>query len=122
LEILQDSGSTPRQKVAARLTKIEKSILQGCLDEVAACVPQTGRSPALQSSNQVPQKFSVRKFLQSAMCLMICSRIVLEPWCVGNSISGSRLQATVHCACADDAMSPRKFACVALLSESTACP
>eukprot|EP00775_Hariotina_reticulata_P013147 gene13147-13277_t len=41
LEILQDPSSTPRQKVAARLTKIEKSILQGCLDAVAACVPQT---------------------------------------------------------------------------------
>jgi len=33
--VLQDASSTPRQKVAARLTKIEKSILQGCLNEVA---------------------------------------------------------------------------------------
>jgi histone-lysine N-methyltransferase SETD3 len=32
LEVLADPASTPRQKVAARLVKIEKSILQGCVD------------------------------------------------------------------------------------------
>lgn len=42
LEILEDPASTPRQKVAARLTKIEKSILQGCLDAVTTCAPCLG--------------------------------------------------------------------------------
>ncbi|KAF8059135.1 setd3 [Scenedesmus sp. PABB004] len=39
LEILADPTATPRQKVAARLTKIEKSILTGAMDAVAACAP-----------------------------------------------------------------------------------
>ncbi|KAI8466475.1 MAG: hypothetical protein J3K34DRAFT_433512 [Monoraphidium minutum] len=39
LEILEDPASTPRQKVAARLTKIEKGILQGCLDAVKTQSP-----------------------------------------------------------------------------------
>ncbi|KIY95099.1 hypothetical protein MNEG_12863, partial [Monoraphidium neglectum] len=39
LEILEDPKSTPRQKVAARLTKIEKSILQGCLDAISTQSP-----------------------------------------------------------------------------------
>uniref|UniRef100_A0A383VYM3 Rubisco LSMT substrate-binding domain-containing protein n=1 Tax=Tetradesmus obliquus TaxID=3088 RepID=A0A383VYM3_TETOB len=39
LEILEDPEASPRQKVAARLTKIEKSILQGCLDAVGTCAP-----------------------------------------------------------------------------------
>jgi hypothetical protein len=42
LEILEDPAATPRQKVAARLTKIEKSILQGCLDAVGTCAPCLG--------------------------------------------------------------------------------
>eukprot|EP00878_Enallax_costatus_P010172 GHUV01010618.1.p1 GENE.GHUV01010618.1~~GHUV01010618.1.p1 ORF type:complete len:451 (+),score=91.21 GHUV01010618.1:1244-2596(+) len=39
LEIIEDPTTTPRQKVAARLTKIEKSILQNCLDAVSNCAP-----------------------------------------------------------------------------------
>jgi hypothetical protein len=36
---VQDAASTPRQKIAARLTGIEKSILQGCVDTVSTCAP-----------------------------------------------------------------------------------
>jgi hypothetical protein len=42
LEIVDDPAATPRQKIAARLTKIEKSILQGCLDAVTTCAPCLG--------------------------------------------------------------------------------
>lgn len=42
LEIIEDPTATPRQKIAARLTKIEKSILQGCLDAVTTCAPCLG--------------------------------------------------------------------------------
>ena len=42
LEILEDESSTPRQKVAARLTKIEKSILTNCLETVAKAAPCNG--------------------------------------------------------------------------------
>jgi hypothetical protein len=34
LEIISEPQSTPRQRIAARLTKIEKSILQDCLGEL----------------------------------------------------------------------------------------
>eukprot|EP00798_Chlamydomonas_sp_ICE-L_P011893 gene11893-14994_t len=36
LEIIDDPKTTPRQKIAARLTKIEKGILNACLDELKA--------------------------------------------------------------------------------------
>eukprot|EP00879_Flechtneria_rotunda_P026362 GHRR01028105.1.p1 GENE.GHRR01028105.1~~GHRR01028105.1.p1 ORF type:complete len:274 (+),score=85.18 GHRR01028105.1:1140-1961(+) len=39
LETLENPNSSPRQKVAARLTLIEKSIYQGCLDAVSSCAP-----------------------------------------------------------------------------------
>jgi hypothetical protein len=39
LEIVEDPAASPRQKIAARLTKIEKSILQGCVDAVSSCAP-----------------------------------------------------------------------------------
>lgn len=42
MEIVDDPAATPRQKIAARLTKIEKSILQGCLDAVTTCAPCLG--------------------------------------------------------------------------------
>ncbi len=42
LDILADPKSSPRAKVAARLTKIEKSILKACLDAVAENSPCTG--------------------------------------------------------------------------------
>jgi hypothetical protein len=42
LEIVDDPKATPRQKIAARLTKIEKSILQGCMDAVTTCAPCLG--------------------------------------------------------------------------------
>jgi hypothetical protein len=47
LEIVDDPTATPRQKIAARLTKIEKSILQGCLDEVTTCAPCLGGCTAM---------------------------------------------------------------------------
>ena len=43
LEIENDPTAAPRQKIAARLTKIEKSILQGCLDDVTTCAPCLGK-------------------------------------------------------------------------------
>lgn len=36
LEVIEDPKSTPREKIAARLTKIEKSIWQSCIEEVEA--------------------------------------------------------------------------------------
>lgn len=49
LEVLENPASTPRQKVAARLTKIEKSILQGCLDAVISSSPCSG-APAIPAA------------------------------------------------------------------------
>lgn len=57
LEIVDDPTATPRQKIAARLTKIEKSILQGCLDEVTTC------APCLDAKN-VPKPALAVKFSQ----------------------------------------------------------
>lgn len=34
LQIIADPASTPRQRIAARLTKIEKGILQACIDHL----------------------------------------------------------------------------------------
>lgn len=42
LEVIADPAATPRQKVAARLTKMEKSLLQGCLDALKAAAAPVG--------------------------------------------------------------------------------
>ncbi|KAG2486389.1 hypothetical protein HYH03_014967 [Edaphochlamys debaryana] len=52
LEILADSRATPREKVAARLTKVEKSILAACLDALKARGAPAEDAAALRAGEQ----------------------------------------------------------------------
>lgn len=59
LEIINDPAATPRQKIAARLTKIEKSILQAAIDHIKALpTPCTGADTGVHSSLNFTVKLS----------------------------------------------------------------
>ncbi|GAX79600.1 hypothetical protein CEUSTIGMA_g7041.t1 [Chlamydomonas eustigma] len=70
LEIISDPLSTPRQRIAARLTKIEKSILQDCLGELkkaASGVAGQGMSTTVEASAAVSVELPSAEACEAAL-------------------------------------------------------